>query len=67
MKKIATITGENGETITISYDATTEHLYTESFGEPTMEVGPRLSDEASAAQYVQDSWGREWNLAWAEA
>jgi len=65
MKALATITGENGERITISYDATAEHLYTESFGEPTMEVGPRLATEQAASEWIQDSYGRtNWQLTW---
>lgn len=62
MKAIATITGEDGNTITISFDGS--RLFTESFGEPTMEVGPEFATEEKAAEYIHDSWGRGWNLIW---
>jgi hypothetical protein len=53
MKKVATITGENNESITISFDATTGHLYTESFGEPTTEVGPQFASEEEACEHMR--------------
>lgn len=56
MKTLATITGDNEEAITLSFDPTTGHLYTESFGEPTMEVGPQFASEQQAADYIQDSY-----------
>ena len=65
MKKMATITGENGEEITISFEGGSNMLYTESFGEPTTQVGPQFRGEEQAAEYIQDSWGRNWNLTWA--
>lgn len=64
MKVLAQITGETDDVITLSYDSTTGHLYTESFGEPTTEVGPQFFNETDAAEYIQDSWGRDWNLTW---
>lgn len=66
MKKLATITGDHGEAIAILFDATTGHLYTECFGEPTTEVGPHFDGEGAAAEYVQDSWNT-WGLTWAAA
>lgn len=67
MKPLANITNENGLAITISYDEVACHLYTEAFGEPTEEVGPKFSSENEAANYIQDSWGRNWNLTWRNA
>lgn len=64
MKKLATITGENGNRITLSYDGT--HIIMEEFGEPAIESGPYLATEEAAAEYIQDSWGRNWDLTWAE-
>ncbi len=65
MKKIASIMGENGERVTISFEHESNMLYTESVSEPTVQVGPQFRDEESAADYVLDSWGSGWDLKWA--
>ena len=63
MKKLATITNESSSQITISYD--NNHLYSEAFGEPTLEIGPRFTDEGEAVDYIHASYSRGWNLTWA--
>jgi hypothetical protein len=65
MKKMATITGENGKEVTISFETESNMLYTESLDEPTTQVGPQFASEEQAAEYIQDSWGGNWNLNWA--
>lgn len=62
MKPLATITGENGEIITISLHGT--QLFTESPGEPTIQVGGEFATEQAASEYILASWGRNWNLTW---
>lgn len=63
MKKLATIMGENGNRITLSYDGT--HIIMEEFGEPALESGPEMATEEDAAEYIHDSWGSGWDLTWA--
>jgi hypothetical protein len=65
MKSLATIKGENNETITLSYDETAQQIYADSIETPTTEVGPRLESEEKAAEWIQDSYGHtEWQLDW---
>jgi hypothetical protein len=66
VKELATITNEAGLKITLSYEPIAGQLFTEAYGEPTMEVGPFFASEQAAIDYIQDSWGHGWNLTWLE-
>ncbi len=62
MKKIATITNEDGLDICISFDG--QQLFAESFGEPTYQIGCSFASEQEAAEYIQDSYSSGWSLTW---
>lgn len=63
MKKLATITNENGIDLVISFDG--NQLFAEGFGLPTEQIGGSFQTEDQAAEYIQDSYNNGWNLTWA--
>lgn len=64
MKPLATITGENGERIMLSYESVSGQLFSESFEGPTIQEGGHFATEESAAEYIHASWGNGWGLNW---
>ena len=54
---MATIEGEDGDTITLWYAEGVLHA------DETV-IGPEFASEEQAAQYIHDSYGRGWNLTW---